>query len=366
MVPGYSPQAGVDYNVQPAPQMEGHGKLKKDKDKSKKNKGKKKDKDRSKKDYLQSQPGYRQCSIQKAIAIPEAPVSFHVQPFSEYARDHRKLTFVKKLGEGGFATVKECHDREGQHFAVKIISKLRNKSDEKSFLGEAESMAKLLHPCIVQLVGYFMLTDKSEASITMELVEGGTLQDLLEKMRRNETTVSDAQKKIIAVGIAMGMRCVHKIGLIHRDLKPSNILLTERLEPKIADFGLGRVAEHTMTGAISTPRYMAPDMGQKQYTNAVDVYSFSMILYELYTLQVPFEEINAAMIPGLAMMGQRPEIPDDCPMKRLIEECWAQDPSVRPTFEAIAKRLVEGEESAEVRAFVEKVARGEKAVGVFE
>jgi serine/threonine protein kinase len=130
----------------------------------------------------------------------------------------------------------------------------------------------------------------------------------------------------------------------HNDLKPQNVMVThDRKHAKLIDFGVSRervtIQSHTRGAtATGTLAYMPPEAFDHavEATNATDVYAFGVLLYELWTGEVPWAGLgDAAIIPAVTA-GKRPEIPASCPlppaMHCLIELCWHQDPSERPTF----------------------------------
>ena len=152
------------------------------------------------------------------------------------------------------------------------------------------------------------------------------------------------------------MAYLHSHDIIHRDLKPANILEDDFLFPKIADFGLSKTI-HTNAESMSTDStiglkgtfiYLPPESWDYyQYTKAGDVYAFAIIVYEILTLQIPFEGLTYGMIcKKVSVNGDRPEfkypIPD-C-YHSLIARCWAQDPEERPTFEQIVEELKNNDE----------------------
>jgi serine/threonine protein kinase len=169
----------------------------------------------------------------------------------------------------------------------------------------------------------------------------------------------------VAFGIAVGMRCLHSVGILHRDLKSDNIMLNEDLHPQIGDFSLAKMMNNgaerdinriEMTMNIGTPLYMAPERYSDEerhvvgaYGFAVDVYAYGMILYELVT-GIPIWETLAGEFPSPFQLrkfvneGQRPQIPSwvSDNYRELITSCWAQDPSQRPTFDQIVNRALNG------------------------
>lgn len=145
------------------------------------------------------------------------------------------------------------------------------------------------------------------------------------------------------------MRYLHAKGVIHRDLKPDNLLLTASGHVRVCDFGLARVqASHSMTVNKGTPAYMAPETmtlstnaAGKQYTNAVDVYSFGILLWTMCTRRQPFGHIdNPFAIPAQVVAGVRPALPHRLPPRlgALITACWDPNPRSRPSFAQIEVR----------------------------
>ncbi|KAG7037932.1 Serine/threonine-protein kinase STY17 [Cucurbita argyrosperma subsp. argyrosperma] len=141
------------------------------------------------------------------------------------------------------------------------------------------------------------------------------------------------------------MNYLHQKNIIHRDLKAANLLLDEDGVVKVADFGVARVQSQSgvMTAETGTYRWMAPEVIEhKPYDHKADVYSFGIVLWELLTGQLPYDNLTplqAAM--GVIQKGLRPKIPRHAnPMiVDLLERCWRQDPSLRPEFSEVTKLL---------------------------
>jgi serine/threonine protein kinase len=198
-----------------------------------------------------------------------------------------QYVLVSEVGHGGMATVWKAWDRALQRWvAVKVLhpdSRL-----EERFLRELRCAGKLRHENVVTL---YEAGDREGCPfLVMEFVEGGTLAQQLASGRPLRTLVEILEK------VARGVHHAHENGIIHRDLKPANILIADGSQPKVADFGLARVAgsEHslTRTGAIlGTPHYMAPEQlkgTRVEVDRRIDVYALGVILYQVLTGRVPF------------------------------------------------------------------------------
>ncbi len=186
----------------------------------------------------------------------------------------------------------------------------------------------------------------------------------------------------IAHQICSGMEYLLSMGIIHRDLKPENILLNDShthavgqnhfelpggrrsknqherypFITKLCDFGLARylpnarggcdLSNLTMTATVGTPAFMAPEVVSQRahahYNSKSDVYSFGMLLWCMATGKIPYQDEGVMNVFALAIQvaeGLRPLIPETCQLKSLIEKCWANDPSDRPSFTEIQVEL---------------------------
>ena len=199
---------------------------------------------------------------------------------------------LAEIGRGGMGVVYKARDLSlDRVVALKMIIAGEHAAPEHlaRFRGEAEAIARLHHPNVVQIhqVGqrgglpYF----------AMEYVSGGTLERRLAGAPQPPGAAAALIEQL-----AGAVHAAHRCGVIHRDLKPANVLLTPDGTPKVADFGLakrlGGGASPTTTGAIlGTPSYMAPEQALGKATvagPAVDIYSLGAILYEALTGRPPF------------------------------------------------------------------------------
>ena len=150
--------------------------------------------------------------------------------------------------------------------------------------------------------------------------------------------------------LAKGMNYLHtfKSPIIHRDLKPANLLIDYAGTLKITDFGLAKVRpdpnqnqedQFVMTGETGSYRFMAPEVFRhEQYTETVDIYSYAMILYYIFTGSPPWHDLSGLDAVSMAAIeGNRPEIPRslDGRLSSLIQMCWDENPVGRPSFSII-------------------------------
>eukprot|EP00253_Pinus_taeda_P027994 PITA_27994 len=190
-----------------------------------------------------------------------------------------------KLGEGGFGAVYKGTTEDGKEIAVKKLS-VRSMQGKKEFLNEVRLMAKIQHRNLVNLLG--CCAEGIERLLVYEYLPNKSLDKILfDPNKRNQL---DWQKRYnIIVGVARGLLYLHEdspMRIIHRDIKASNILLDERLNAKIADFGLARLfpedESQLTTRVAGTYGYMAPEYAmQGKLSVKVDVYSFGVVLLQL-------------------------------------------------------------------------------------
>jgi hypothetical protein len=195
----------------------------------------------------------------------------------------------ERVGGGGMADVFRAHDRTlDRDVAVKIMRPAFARIPEflERFHREAEAMGAIDHSNIVRVLDYGASADGP--FIVMELVSGGTLGDLMRARGR----VDQYEAASLAAGIADGLEAAHVRGVLHRDLKPDNVLLDGEGRPKIADFGIARLAAAvaiTRTGELlGTPQYLAPEqMAGEVVDERADVYALGVVLYEMLTGRQP-------------------------------------------------------------------------------
>ena len=259
---------------------------------------------------------------------------------------------IKVIGKGTFATVFSAKNTKTN--SIVAIKRFNNPLEEDKerlyFMREVEIMAKMQHPCIHRLHGFY-LPDKSThltpLIITDYMPQGDLFTMLLKEMKGKAPESWNATAKMkVALGIAVGMDKIHKSFGIHRDLKPANILLDNNFEPKISDFGLSKITDGQTAMSIiaGSPYWMAPELlKEDKYSNKVDVYAYGVLLYQLLTGLLPFGcSLSHSELILSILSGERPKIPEslDDFYATLIRRCWDQDPEKRPSFEEITSLLM--------------------------
>jgi tetratricopeptide (TPR) repeat protein len=198
---------------------------------------------------------------------------------------------LDELGRGGMGVVYRAFQPSlSRHVALKVIkaAEFATEGELRRFRNEAEAVAMLDHPHIIPI--FEVGQSRGLHYFSMKLVAGASLDRRLDEFADDPR----AAARLVAIA-AEAVHHAHRRGLIHRDLKPANILVDERGEPYVTDFGLARpIAADgglTRTGMIvGTPSYMSPEQatgGQGEFTTATDVYGLGAVLYALLTGRAP-------------------------------------------------------------------------------
>ncbi|UPY37357.1 serine/threonine-protein kinase [Sediminicoccus sp. KRV36] len=198
-----------------------------------------------------------------------------------------------RLGAGAMGTVLDAFDPViERRAALKIIPKpdahdAEGEEGLARFKREAQAAGRLNHPNIVAVYDYG--EDAERAWIAMELVKGGTLKQMLDRGER----LPLAETLRVMEQMLAGLDYSHKRGVVHRDIKPANLMLTAEGQVKIADFGIARIENSSMTQigtVMGTPAYMAPEQLRGETVDArADIWAAGVLLYQLLTGEKPFE-----------------------------------------------------------------------------
>ena len=286
------------------------------------------------------------------------------------------------------------HEREKRDEKVGVrrdreanVAERKRNLEMESFLREARTMASLQHPNVVFIYG--VVDDGDRLGIVEEFMSSGSLRRLLnmharDAERRRESaansgiaggdgvaaagkssknTLSARARARCALDVARGMAYLHSKRFVHFDLKCDNVLTARRgarLTCKVCDFGLSkqRGSRATFVSGITSHRgtlpWTAPELlsDPSRASERVDVYSFGVAMWELWTGRYPYADMREQTIMYGIMTGMRPDLPRDpadaapepepepCPgWRELMTSAWAENPSSRPTFDDVAARL---------------------------
>ena len=253
----------------------------------------------------------------EAVTVPPAPGS---APSSDEAVEIvGAYRLLRPLGSGGMGRVFEAEEvGTGRRVAVKLVAREFAASAEalERFRTEGKLASAIAHPrCVFVLAAD---EDAGRPYIVMELMEGSTLKDLVDK--RGPLPPREAVMKILDV--IEGLQEAHRLGVIHRDLKPSNCFLEADGRVKVGDFGLAKSlledSHLTRTGTfLGTPLFASPEQIRRDpLTPQSDIYSVAATLYFLLTGRAPFDSGDPAATmarivadPAPSMQTLRPDLP---------------------------------------------------------
>jgi WD40 repeat protein/serine/threonine protein kinase len=265
----------------------------------------------------------------------------------------------EEIGKGGMGVVYRARDLVlDREVALKMmLPKFVDGPDSvQRFYREARAAARLRHPNIVPIHG--MGLHQGRHCFTMPLMLGGSLG--VQKGRFHQ----DIRAAVVLMEkVARAVQAAHEQGIIHRDLKPANILLDEKDEPLVADFGLAKVsggeADTTQPGQrLGTPAYMAPEQAAGhswKVTPASDIWALGVILYELLTGQPPFGGGNAEQVVERVMTAEPPRAGKVRPglpraLEAVVRHCLEKAPADRyATAAALADDLARWQRGAPPR-----------------
>jgi len=240
------------------------------------------------------------------------------------------------LGRGGMAFVYKAMDITLKRpVAIKVIApNLTEDRYQDRFEHEAQSIATLDHPHIVPV--YYFGKSRALYYLAMKLIEGETLETLINRYAKQGEFLPTADILRLMEGVTSALDYAHSKGVIHRDVKPSNIMLDSTGHAYLTDFGLAlNINRGSMGETFGTPHYIAPEQATSSSSAVAqsDLYSLGVILYELFTGVVPFDD-ESPMVIALHHITQAPPAPR------------ALNPQLAPAVEQVILKALEKEPEA--------------------
>jgi len=271
-------------------------------------------------------------AVDRLLRARSASESFlETAPF--HAEQIGRYVIQGELGRGAMGVVYDAVDPMiGRRVAVKVIS-LKAEADPKAaeflkerLFREARSAGRLFHPGIVVILDVGVHGDS--AFVTMERIDGPSLQRLL----ASEGAVTPRKALGILQQTAAALDYAHQHDVVHRDIKPANIMLQNKINVKVADFGIAKLMSAqnpTMTGVLmGTPSYMSPEQVEGQAVDGrSDQFSLAVLAYELLTGSRPFVADSMPTVAHLIIYGQRPS-------------AHAANPSLPPEIDHVLDRAL--------------------------
>ncbi|XVF51546.1 hypothetical protein PTKIN_Ptkin04bG0193200 [Pterospermum kingtungense] len=236
------------------------------------------------------------------------------------------LSLGEEVGQGSYAVV--YHGIwNGSDVAVKVyFSGEYKESTLQDYKTEIDIMRKLRHPNVLLFMG--AVYSQERFAIVTEFLPRGSL---FKALRKNNQALDVRRRMRMALDVARGMNYLHHRNppIVHRDLKSSNLLVDRNWNVKVGDFGLSRWKNGTFLTTKSgrgTAQWMAPEVLRNEPSNEKsDVFSFGVILWELMTVSIPWNNLNTLQVVGVVgFMDRRLELPEglDPQVASIIRDCW--------------------------------------------
>lgn len=255
-----------------------------------------------------------------------------------------RYEILDKIGTGGMSDVYKAKDHKLNRFvAVKVLKQEFNENTNfvSKFRVEAQAAAGLMHPNIVNV--YDVGEEEGIYYIVMELVEGITLKNYIEKKSR----LSIKEAISIAIQVSMGIESAHNNHIIHRDIKPQNIIISKDGKVKVTDFGIAKAAtSNTITSNVmGSVHYTSPEQARGGFSDEKsDIYSLGCTMFEMLTGHVPFDGETTVAIAIKHIQEGMPsprEYVSEIPLcvEKIIFKCTQKSPDRR--YQSMGELIVD-------------------------
>lgn len=271
----------------------------------------------------------------------------------------RFYSMQSRLGQGAMGAVYQAWDKRLERaVALKVLS-LNLAEQERAIYAhkleqEARAAARLNHPNIITI--YEIGAANGLPFIAMELIDGPSLRELLDKGRQfSPDRIAKIMRQLLK-----GLAYAHGMGLVHRDIKPANIMFNSNGVLKLTDFGIAHLiaSDWTHTDALSgSPCYMSPEQVRAQALDGrSDLFSVGIVMYEMLTRRLPFAGDNMATIVYQILFETPPAPREINPLvphwlSQIVMTCLQKDPSSRyQTADDLTAALKTGDETESLAA----------------
>lgn len=278
-------------------------------------------------DYAEELTGLHRALQQIEPHLPEANDEEPTDGPESLGLDH-ELEVVEPLGDGAYGTVYRARDpRLNRDVALKVLKEKVSVSPRmrKRFVNEARALAQLDHPNIVRI--YSVYQEEGEIRICLELIEGKTLQQLVD----DNGPFASKEVALLGIELCKALAAIHGKGLLHLDIKPGNVMRSKGGRIVLLDFGFARDAEVESGPVGGTPPFMSPEHFKRpdQLGATSDLYSLGVLMYWVVTGSYPFPSkefgpLREAVLAGkpTPVLDARPGV--DLEVARVIERAMAR------------------------------------------
>ena len=247
----------------------------------------------------------------------------------------KRYEILGRVGSGGMADVYKGKDHKLNRFVAIKVLKSDYRTDEvfiRKFLSEAQAAAGLMHPNVVNV--YDVGQDRGLYYMVMELVEGITLKDYIEKKGK----LSPKETVSISIQMVTGLQAAHNQHIVHRDIKPQNIIISKDGKVKVTDFGIARATTSTQTistSVMGSVHYTSPEQARGGVVDQKsDIYSIGITMYEMVTGHVPFDGDSTVTVALKHLQEEITSPADEVPdlpysLECIIMKCTQKNPAMR-------------------------------------
>ena len=226
-----------------------------------------------------------------------------------------------------------------QTIIVKLPLYQKNQKEIQSLIQEYNTLAKCSHPVLQMAIGFYHPSNSYEHYLLVPFYKNGSLRNIC---ATDEFHNDNSIKFIMVLGIASGLKYLHNNNIVHQNLKPENILIDDLFYPILTSFGISRKEKNKMILQEKDIIYDAPELFSNCKPNTqTDVYSFGLIVNEIYSGKIPFHNMSINQINRLKMDGNV-EVDELIPdfLRDTIIDCLNPDPNLRPDFNEIDQILL--------------------------
>lgn len=259
-----------------------------------------------------------------------------------YVTGTERFKIIEEIDRGNQSIVYLVEEYETKRkYAAKVCSESYQKEiEQKLTIREIDILSKLKHPAVVRMRGFSLSNFdlKPFPVIFTVYKQNGSLRKILDREKKEKIEGwNNTKKQIVVLGIASALEYMHNLTIMHRNITPMNILLDKHFYPYISGFHLSKKYDPKNPNGQTLFRgkrgYIAPEvLAEASYDWRVDIYAYAMVIHEILTGEVPFN--NSGNSTALTFSSKLSE-----PYLSLIKNCSNPDPSQRPSFSKIVELL---------------------------